>query len=429
MHSAASLNVHLNCFPLPQRRIPLRFSTSYGFRAPAVQNRVNEANWHLTRNGSGRGKELQGTLRSSSRETIPPRSEENEVHVQMEEAKKVDFRSKLSSEQKKGKQLEEPKAKTKAKEKDDSVVVGNPPKPYAPSSPASDSSSLTQKSHNTSNISPSSSPLSVSSLSQPILCVILRKIRFDNGEALTSSSVSATRDVFESQSILLNHTAHVASKWFLMGYEKERKEGKREKKDEKRSANEFVSDKDEKGSMRLSDKCIDNEKDEEEEEEEEEEEDGFDKDIRKAQKERGAKEKMKTTKEKNKPVTILTTLCSDFLSVIKNRRRIQQKIIETPFNFSTFASASTSSSFTSISHFFFLHLLPSHHLFPPYPLLPLLVPQVLQEQSLLVTEPHPPLSTRSSSSPSPQLLPLKRLCDPFPNHLVVYRHKKTHRMQ
>ncbi|KAH7818048.1 uncharacterized protein MONOS_5076 [Monocercomonoides exilis] len=71
MHSAASLNVHLNCFPLPQRRIPLCFSTSYGFRALAVLNRVNDVNGHRMRNGGGRGKELQGALRSSARFMTP----------------------------------------------------------------------------------------------------------------------------------------------------------------------------------------------------------------------------------------------------------------------------------------------------------------------------------------------------------------------
>ncbi|KAH7817424.1 uncharacterized protein MONOS_6893p2 [Monocercomonoides exilis] len=119
MHSAASLNVHLNCFPIPQRRIPLCFSTSNGFRAPSVLIGVNEANGHRMRNGSGRGKELQGTLRSSARFMTPPRSEEREVQVQMKEAKKADFRSKLSAEQRIGRQQEEPKAKTKKKEKDE----------------------------------------------------------------------------------------------------------------------------------------------------------------------------------------------------------------------------------------------------------------------------------------------------------------------
>ncbi|KAH7827299.1 uncharacterized protein MONOS_15837 [Monocercomonoides exilis] len=37
----------------------------------------------------------------------------------MEEAKKADFRSKLSAEQRKGRKQEEPKAKTKTKEKDE----------------------------------------------------------------------------------------------------------------------------------------------------------------------------------------------------------------------------------------------------------------------------------------------------------------------
>ncbi|KAH7821273.1 uncharacterized protein MONOS_8981 [Monocercomonoides exilis] len=139
----------------------------------------------------------------------------------------------------------------------------------------------------------------------------------------------------------LNHAAYVASQVIRVGGEKEGKEGKGEKKDEKRNANEFVSDKDEKGSLCLTDKYIDNEKneDEDEEEEEEEEEDGFDKEIRKAQKERGAKEKIKMTKEKNRPVTILTTFYSDFLPEIKHRRRTEQQIIETPFTFSTFVSA------------------------------------------------------------------------------------------
>ncbi|KAH7832400.1 uncharacterized protein MONOS_9313 [Monocercomonoides exilis] len=146
-----------------------------------------------------------------------------------------------------------------------------------------------------------------------------------------------------------------------MGGEKERKEEKEEEKDEKRSAKEFVSDKDEKGSSCLKDKCIDNEKEEEEEEEEEKEEDGFDKDIRKAQKERGAKEKMKEAETKNKYITILTTLFFDFLSEIRNRRKDQQYIIQTRFSFNIhiclyiifvfffLSSTSSSSSFISFS--------------------------------------------------------------------------------
>ncbi|KAH7814815.1 uncharacterized protein MONOS_11377 [Monocercomonoides exilis] len=71
------------------------------------------------RNGRGRGKELQGTLRSSARFMIPPRSEEREVQVQMEEAKKAEFIRKMSAEQRKGRQQEEPKAKKKTNEKDE----------------------------------------------------------------------------------------------------------------------------------------------------------------------------------------------------------------------------------------------------------------------------------------------------------------------
>ncbi|KAH7818973.1 uncharacterized protein MONOS_4400 [Monocercomonoides exilis] len=318
MHSSASLNVHLNCFPLPQRRTPLCFSTSCGFFAPAVLN--------------------------------------------------TDFRSKLSAEQRKWRQQEEPKAKTKKKEKDEfctlqidafdtrlahsaterrrrdrgreegdddedeqqqtfcsfdgmlssaqqhtqhiaasstfatppfsplphtllsapSVLIGTPPNTLTPSFPATDTSSLTQKSFdmtspssaslsNMSSSSPSSSSpsSSISSFSLPPLVTvpipraILGKSRLDNVCVFASSSVSATRDVFEPQSILLNYAAYVASQGIRVGGEKEGKEGKGEKKDEKRSANEFVSDKDGKGSLYLTNKCIDNEKDEEEEEEDE----------------------------------------------------------------------------------------------------------------------------------------------------------------
>ncbi|KAH7825466.1 uncharacterized protein MONOS_2393 [Monocercomonoides exilis] len=119
MPSVGLLNVHLDFFPLPQQSIPLYFSTSYGFRAPAVLNRVDEANGHRMRNGGGRGKELQGTLRSSARFMTPPRSEEREVQVQMEEAKKAENSDKLSFEQSKGRQQEEPKEKTTMKKKDE----------------------------------------------------------------------------------------------------------------------------------------------------------------------------------------------------------------------------------------------------------------------------------------------------------------------
>ncbi|KAH7825721.1 uncharacterized protein MONOS_9131 [Monocercomonoides exilis] len=64
----------------------------------------------------GRGCQLR---RANSFFVAPPRSEEREVQVQMEEAKKVDFRSKLGAEQRKGRQQEEPKAKTKTNEKDE----------------------------------------------------------------------------------------------------------------------------------------------------------------------------------------------------------------------------------------------------------------------------------------------------------------------
>ncbi|KAH7814750.1 uncharacterized protein MONOS_16678c1 [Monocercomonoides exilis] len=119
MHSVASLNVHLNCFLIPQRRIPLFFSTSFKFLALSELNGLSEKNGHRMRNGRGRGKELQGTLRSSTRFITPLRSEERGVQVQMEEAKNAERKSKLSAEQKKGRQKEEPKAKAKTKEKDE----------------------------------------------------------------------------------------------------------------------------------------------------------------------------------------------------------------------------------------------------------------------------------------------------------------------
>ncbi|KAH7823409.1 uncharacterized protein MONOS_17602 [Monocercomonoides exilis] len=204
MHSADSLNVHLNCFPLPQRRIPLCFSTSYGFRAPAVLNSVNEANGHRMRNGSGRGKELQGTLRSSARFMTPPRSKERGVRDQMKEAKRAEYNGKMNAVQNKGRRREKSKAKMQTNEKD---------------------------------------------------------------------------------SILLNCAAYVASQGIQVGGEEEKK--KEKKKDEKRNAYKFVSYKDEKGLLYLTDKCVDNEKNEEEEEK-----DGFGRDIRKVQKDRGSKEKI-----------------------------------------------------------------------------------------------------------------------------------------
>ncbi|KAH7816298.1 uncharacterized protein MONOS_16609 [Monocercomonoides exilis] len=44
---------------------------------------------------------------------------ERRVRAQMEEAKKVDIRSKLRTEQRKGRKQEEPKAKKKTNEKDE----------------------------------------------------------------------------------------------------------------------------------------------------------------------------------------------------------------------------------------------------------------------------------------------------------------------
>ncbi|KAH7820793.1 uncharacterized protein MONOS_15757 [Monocercomonoides exilis] len=92
------------------------FGASNRFGAQAA---LNGLNGHRMRNGRGGGKELQDTLRSSSFFMTPPKGEERGVRVQMEEAKKADFRSKLSEEQRKGRQQEEPKAKMKTKENDD----------------------------------------------------------------------------------------------------------------------------------------------------------------------------------------------------------------------------------------------------------------------------------------------------------------------
>ncbi|KAH7831777.1 uncharacterized protein MONOS_1929 [Monocercomonoides exilis] len=109
--------MHQNSFPLLQWCISLCFITSNSFRDPAVTNGVNEVNGHGRRNDYGI-KELTGTLRSSARFMTPPRSNERGAHVQKGEAKNVDFRSKLSAEQKEGNQKEEPKTKTKM-EKDE----------------------------------------------------------------------------------------------------------------------------------------------------------------------------------------------------------------------------------------------------------------------------------------------------------------------
>ncbi|KAH7821020.1 uncharacterized protein MONOS_14676c1 [Monocercomonoides exilis] len=306
----------------------------------------------------GNAQELTGTLRSSARFMIPPRSEEREVQVQMEEAKKADFRSKLSIDKRKGKQQGESKAKTKKKEKDEfcashietfdtklahaaterrrrdmgreeggdenddeqqqtfllvrqhtlncpavhsiyhSLFAFASP-PFSPlqhtqlSSPSVLSLDISHTSSTYfSNMYSSSLSSSITSFSLLIPCVILWKSRLGKTGVFASGSVSATRDAFEWQSKALSWAANVTSQRIVVGGEKE---GKGEKKDEKRSVNEFESDKDEKGSLCLTDKCMDNEKNEEEEEEEEEDkENAIRIDNRKAQKERGAKEKLKT---------------------------------------------------------------------------------------------------------------------------------------
>ncbi|KAH7826450.1 uncharacterized protein MONOS_14381 [Monocercomonoides exilis] len=229
----------------------------------------------------------------------------------MEEAKKADFRSKLSAEQRIGRQQEEPKAKTKTKEKDEFYTS------------------------------------QIDTFNARLAQAAEKKVQgLCNTDVFSSNSGTAAKDVLEPLSILLNQQHMCLARGFGCVV---RMRGRERRRMRRGVQMRVVSYKDEKGSLCLTDKCFDNEK-EEEEEEEEEEENGFNKDIRKAQKERGAKEKKKTTKEKNKPVTILTTLCSDFLPENKNRRRIQQQIIETPFTFSTSASASTSTSFSSSSY-------------------------------------------------------------------------------
>ncbi|KAH7822524.1 uncharacterized protein MONOS_13896 [Monocercomonoides exilis] len=77
------------------------------------------------------GKELTAISHSCSRFAILPRSKERErerkkekeerrgERIKMEDATKVDFRSKLSSEQRKGNQCEKPKAKTKMNEENE----------------------------------------------------------------------------------------------------------------------------------------------------------------------------------------------------------------------------------------------------------------------------------------------------------------------
>ncbi|KAH7816586.1 uncharacterized protein MONOS_5871 [Monocercomonoides exilis] len=114
MHSVELLNKHLNCFSLPQQRILLCLRSSFFF---STQSILNEGSENEKRNGSGKGKELSGILCSSARFIKPPRSEERGAHVLIEEAKKVDFRSKLRTEQRIGRQQEDPKTKTKKNDK------------------------------------------------------------------------------------------------------------------------------------------------------------------------------------------------------------------------------------------------------------------------------------------------------------------------
>ncbi|KAH7823530.1 uncharacterized protein MONOS_17565 [Monocercomonoides exilis] len=87
------------CLYLLQRNVPLCFSTSYSFCAQAA---LNGLNGHRMRNGGGRGKDLPAISHSSSHFAAPLRSEERGVRVQMEEAKKEIYKSKLSEEQRKG---------------------------------------------------------------------------------------------------------------------------------------------------------------------------------------------------------------------------------------------------------------------------------------------------------------------------------------
>ncbi|KAH7822479.1 uncharacterized protein MONOS_16302 [Monocercomonoides exilis] len=101
MRAVELYDVHLKYFPLLQLRIPLRFGTLYGFLVLAKLTVQNEVNRLKRRNGNAGAKELLGTLHSSARFMTPLRSEERVVQVQMEEAKKVDFRIKLRAEQRK----------------------------------------------------------------------------------------------------------------------------------------------------------------------------------------------------------------------------------------------------------------------------------------------------------------------------------------
>ncbi|KAH7815813.1 uncharacterized protein MONOS_15243 [Monocercomonoides exilis] len=253
------------------------FGASNRFGAQAA---LNGLNGHRMRNGGGRGKELRGTLHSSARFMTSTRSEEKALHVKMEEAKKADFGSKLSAEQRKGRKQEEPKAKKKTKKKNEFCTsqidafntrlaqstterrrgIGEEKKEammdehqqtfyslvgtlssshcslktsqplrnllllFLPCHTHNYSSSLTQKSLGTTHPSSSSSSpcSSISSFLLRIPRAILGKSRLGNAGVLARRSVSDTRDVFEPQSILLNYAAHVASQEILLGGEKEK---------------------------------------------------------------------------------------------------------------------------------------------------------------------------------------------------------------
>ncbi|KAH7832787.1 uncharacterized protein MONOS_15501 [Monocercomonoides exilis] len=216
MRAVELFDIHLKYFPLLQLRIPLRFSTSYGFLALATLTVQNEVNRLRRRNENAIAKELSGALQQSARFTTPPGSEERGEQVQMEETKKLHSQHITASST-----ISTPPFSLllHTQLSASSVLVGAPLKLLAPSSPATYSSSLTQKSlnisspstaffSNMSSSSPSSSsPSSISSFSLPPLVtvpiplVILGKSRLDNVEVFASSSVSATRDVFKPQSI------------------------------------------------------------------------------------------------------------------------------------------------------------------------------------------------------------------------------------
>ncbi|KAH7818609.1 uncharacterized protein MONOS_18001 [Monocercomonoides exilis] len=110
-----------------------------------------------------------------------------------------------------------------------SVLVGTSPEPLAHSSPATDPSSLTQNSlcksstssAYLSNISSLHASSTISSFSLSTPCAILGKSRLGNAGVFASNSVSATRNVFEPQSILLNNAAYVTSQRIRVGGEKE----------------------------------------------------------------------------------------------------------------------------------------------------------------------------------------------------------------